>query len=72
MIKSLTKAILTKGFEFMKTGNKNSALFKKDKHYLIYHRDFSTTIFNHKSEIKFDGWIETEEELNTILKTIKL
>lgn len=46
MIKSLTKAILTKGFEFMKTGNKNSALFKKDKHYLIYHRDFSTTIFN--------------------------
>jgi hypothetical protein len=72
MSKSLTRVILTKGFEFMKTENKGSALFKKNKHYLIYHKDFSTIIFNHKSEIKFDGWIETEEELDVILKTIKL
>lgn len=71
-MKSLTKVILSKGFEFLKTDNKGSALFKKNKHYMTYYRNGKTTIIDNKSNYVFNGYLETSKELDCLLKMLRI
>ena len=67
-----TKYILSKDFKFLETGNTGSALFKRNNHYLTIYKDWKVTVINNKSEYMFQGYVETEEEFDCLIKMLRL
>lgn len=74
--KQVIEHILSKDFTTVSVDANGTAVFKKkvdDKtYYLSLHSNRRMQVMDNKSNIKFDGYPETKEEFNLMIKMIRV